>query len=92
MLQQGLLARTRDAGRNGAGHTPVTGLRREAQGFAIETTRGRIQADANRGHHQRLHGPDDTGARTPCRRDTELSHRDEQLGRDRVEQLIPNAA
>ena len=44
MLQQGLLARTREAGALVAGHTPVTGLRREAKGFAVETTRGRVEA------------------------------------------------
>jgi len=91
MLQQGLLARTRDAGALVAGYTPVRGLRREAQGFAIETTRGRIQATqivvTTNGY---------TGRTTPAlaRRVVAIPSfliATEQLGRDRVKQLIPNA-
>jgi glycine/D-amino acid oxidase-like deaminating enzyme len=44
MLQQGLLARAREAGAVVAGYTPVTRLRREARGFVVETTRGRLEA------------------------------------------------
>jgi glycine/D-amino acid oxidase-like deaminating enzyme len=69
----------------------VTGLRREAQGFAIETTRGRMQATqivvTTNGY---------TGRTTPAlaRRVVAIPSfliATEQLGRDRVKQLIPNA-
>lgn len=44
LLQQGLLATTRAAGALVASHTPVTAVRREANAFVVETTRGALGA------------------------------------------------
>jgi glycine/D-amino acid oxidase-like deaminating enzyme len=90
LLQQGLLARTREAGARVAGYTKVTAVRREARGFALQTTRGRVQAGdvvvATNGY---------TGRTTPA-----LARRlvaipsflmaTEDLGEGRVRTLIPN--
>jgi glycine/D-amino acid oxidase-like deaminating enzyme len=90
LLQQGLLARTRDAGAMVAGHTPVTGLRREGQAFAVDTTRGRLQATqvvvTTNGY---------TGRTTPAlaRRVVAIPSfliATEELGEGAVRQLIPN--
>jgi glycine/D-amino acid oxidase-like deaminating enzyme len=43
LLQQGLLQRTRAAGALVAGYTPATAVRREADGFVVETTRGTVR-------------------------------------------------
>ena len=90
LLQQGLLARTRDAGARVAGYTPVTGVRRTAQGFAIDTPRARMEARevvvTTNGY---------TGRTTPA-----LARRlvpipsfliaTEELGERRVRELFPN--
>jgi len=90
LLQQGLLARTREAGAQVAGYTPVTGLRRDGKGFALQTTRGRLDAAdvvvTTNGY---------TGRTTPA-----LARRlvaipsfliaTEDLGESRVRTLIPN--
>ena len=44
LLQQGLLERTRAAGSLVAGYTPVTSVRREANGFVVDTARGSLAA------------------------------------------------
>jgi glycine/D-amino acid oxidase-like deaminating enzyme len=89
LFQQGLLQRTRAAGALVAGHTPVTALRREAQGFVVETPRGNLLASevvaATNGY---------TGRATPA-----LARRlvaipsfliaTEPLGEGRVRALIP---
>ena len=91
LLQQGLLATSRAAGVMVAGHTPVTGIAREAAGFAVATTRGPLTASevliATNGY---------TGRSTP-----DLARRlvaipsfliaTEELGEARVRELIPNA-
>jgi len=91
LLQQGLLARVREAGAVVAGHTAVTRLAREAAGFTVETTRGRLQAAevvaTTNGY---------TGRSTP-----DLARRlvaipsfliaTEDLSEARVQALIPNA-
>jgi len=90
LLQQGLLATARAAGAFVAGYTPVTAIRREASGFTVETTRGRIAASqvvaTTNGY---------TGRSTPA-----LARRlvaipsfliaTEPLGERRVRELIPN--
>lgn len=90
LLQQGMLARTRDAGAMVAGYTPVTGLRQEARGFVLETSRGRLEARAivvtTNGY---------TGRATPalaCRIVAIPSFMiaTEALGEGRVRELIPN--
>jgi glycine/D-amino acid oxidase-like deaminating enzyme len=90
LLQQGMLATARAAGALVAGYTPVTGLRRERHAFAVETTRGRLEAGevvaTTNGY---------TGRTTPA-----LARRlvaipsfliaTEPLGASRVRELIPN--
>ena len=44
LLAQGMLARARSAGALVAGHTPVTGVRREGRAFVVDTARGALQA------------------------------------------------
>jgi len=90
LLHQGLLARTRDAGAMVAGYTPVTGLRRDGQGFAIETTRGRLPA-----RELVIATNGSTGRTTPAlaRRVVAIPSfliATEELGEDRVRELIPN--
>ena len=46
LFQQGLLQRARAAGARVAGDTTVNALTREAEGFVVETTRGRLHAAA----------------------------------------------
>lgn len=90
LLQQGLLAKVRAAGALVAGYTPVTALRREATGFAVDTSRGRLTAaevvTTTNGY---------TGSTTPA-----LARRlvaipsfliaTHELGESRVRELIPN--
>lgn len=44
LFHQGLLQQTRDTGALVAGYAPVTSVRREANGFAVETPRGNLRA------------------------------------------------
>ena len=44
LVAQGLLACARAAGALVAGHTPVTGLRREGNGFVVQTAHGVLRA------------------------------------------------
>ncbi len=44
LFHKSLLDRAREAGVRIAAHTPVTGIRREGDGFEVATTRGRIKA------------------------------------------------
>ncbi len=44
LFQQGLLQKTRAAGALVAGYTPVTAVRREAEGLVVETSRGSLRA------------------------------------------------
>jgi glycine/D-amino acid oxidase-like deaminating enzyme len=90
LLQQGLLARARDAGSMVAGYTPATRVRREAKGFLVETPRGRLEATeivvTTNGY---------TGRITPvlARRLVAIPSfliATEELGEDRVRGLIPN--
>jgi glycine/D-amino acid oxidase-like deaminating enzyme len=91
LLQQGLLRKAREAGATVAGYTAVSGIAREAKGFAVRTARGPLQAGevvvATNGY---------TGRSTPA-----LARRlvpipsfliaTEDLGEARVKALIPNA-
>ena len=45
LFHQGLLDRAVQAGATVAPHTPVTGIRRDGEGFEIETPRGKVAAD-----------------------------------------------
>ncbi len=90
LLQQGLLQTTRAAGALVAGYTPVTAVRREADGCVVETARGSLRAAevvaTTNGY---------TGRTTPA-----LARRlvaipsfliaTEPLGQSRVRSLIPN--
>lgn len=90
LLQQGMLARARSAGAMVAGYTAVTGLAKEAKGFVVDTSGGRLGATqvvvTTNGY---------TGRATP-----DLARRlvaipsfliaTEDLGEERVRQLIPN--
>ena len=90
LFQQGLLQRARGAGALVAGYTPVAAVRRDAEGFVVDTTHGSHRADevvvATNGH---------TGRATMA-----LARRlvaipsfliaTEPLGRARVRSLIPN--
>jgi glycine/D-amino acid oxidase-like deaminating enzyme len=90
LFQQGLLAVARAVGALVCGHTPVTGLRREAGEFTVETTRGRLAAS-----HVVATTNGYTGRTTPA-----LARRlvaipsfliaTEPLGERRVRELIPN--
>jgi len=90
LFHQGLLQTTRIAGALVAGYTPVTAVRRETDGFAVETPRGSLRATeivaTTNGY---------TGRTTPA-----LARRlvaipsfviaTEPLGPSRVRSLIPN--
>jgi glycine/D-amino acid oxidase-like deaminating enzyme len=91
LLQQGLLARAREAGAMVAGYTAVSAVARQSKGFTVGTARGRLQADevvvTTNGY---------TGGAT-----ADLARRlvaipsfliaTEDLGDARVKALIPNA-
>jgi glycine/D-amino acid oxidase-like deaminating enzyme len=90
LLQQGLLQRAREAGALVAGHTPVTAIGREADGFAVDTARGSVRAA-----EIIVATNSETGPITPA-----LARRlvpvpsfliaTEPLGESRVRSLIPN--
>jgi glycine/D-amino acid oxidase-like deaminating enzyme len=90
LLQQGLLQRTRAAGALVAGHAPVTAVKREADGFVVDTPRGSLHAAevvaATNGY---------TARTTPAlaRRVVAIPSfliATEPLGQSRVRDLIPN--
>lgn len=90
LFQQGLLQRTRAAGALVAGYTPVTAIRREADGFVVDTARGSVRAvevvATTNGY---------TGRTTPAlaRRVVAIPSfliATEPLGQSRVRSLIPN--
>jgi glycine/D-amino acid oxidase-like deaminating enzyme len=90
LFHQGLLQSARAAGVLVADHTPVTAVKRDRNGFVVETTRGTLDAAAviamTNGH---------TGRATPAfaRRLVAVPSfmiATEALGRDRVRSLIPN--
>src|SRR5690349_19768112 len=90
MLQQGLLARAREAGAQVLGYTPVNALRREGKGFVVTTPRGRIDAA-----HVLATTNGYTGRTTPAlaRRVVAIPSfliATEALGDARVRTLIPN--
>jgi glycine/D-amino acid oxidase-like deaminating enzyme len=90
LFQQGLLQRARGAGALVAGYTPVAAIRRNAEGFVVDTARGSLRADdvvvATNGY---------TGRATMglARRLVAIPSfliATEPLGRTRVQSLIPN--
>jgi glycine/D-amino acid oxidase-like deaminating enzyme len=90
LLHQGLLQRTRAAGASVASYTPVTAVRREADGFAVETARGGLRAAEIVAATNA-----DTGPITPslARRLVPIPSfliATEPLGESRVRELIPN--
>lgn len=90
MLQEGLLAKAREAGATVLGYTPVTALRRDGTGFVVTTPRGRIDAA-----HVLVTTNGYTGRTTPAlaRRVVAIPSfliATEALGDARVRTLIPN--
>ncbi|MEO8302918.1 MAG: FAD-binding oxidoreductase [Betaproteobacteria bacterium] len=90
LFQQGLLQRARSAGALVAGYTPVSSVRRDAEGFVVDTARGGLRADqvvvATNGY---------TGRATKglARRLVAIPSfliATEPLGRSRVQSLIPH--
>jgi glycine/D-amino acid oxidase-like deaminating enzyme len=90
LFHQGLLQRARAAGALLAGYTPVTSVRRDSEGFAVDTARGSLRtADVVAATNA------DTGRITPglARRLVPLPSfliATEPLGESRVRSLIPN--
>ena len=90
LFHQGLLQRARAAGALLAGYTPVTSVRRDAEGFSVDTARGSLRAaDIVAATNA------DTGRITPglARRLVPLPSfliATEPLGESRVRSLIPN--
>jgi len=91
LLQQGLLARAREAGAAVAGYTAVKALAKDATGFTVATTRGPLKAAevvvTTNGY---------TGRATPglARRLVAIPSfliATEDLGENRVRELIPNS-
>ena len=90
LLAQGLLASARSAGALVAGHTPVTGLRRERDEFLVHTARGVLRAT-----HVVATTNGYTGPTTPtlARRLVAIPSfliATNALGEDRVRNLFPN--
>jgi glycine/D-amino acid oxidase-like deaminating enzyme len=90
LFQQGLLQRTRAAGALVAGYTPVTSVRREADGFALETTRGTVRTGeivaTTNGYTGRI-TPSLASRVVPI---PSFVMATEPLGHGRVRSLIPN--
>ena len=90
LFQQGLLQRTRAAGALVAGYTPVTSVRREADGFVVETTRGTLRSGevvaSTNGYTGRI-TPSLASRVVPI---PSFVMATEPLGRSRVRNLIPN--
>jgi glycine/D-amino acid oxidase-like deaminating enzyme len=90
LFQQGLLQRTRVAGALVAGYTPVTSVRREADGLVVETTHGTLRTAevvaTTNGYTGRI-TPSLASRVVPI---PSFVMATEPLGQDRVRNLIPN--